>query len=591
MPSLNVIWLMVDGIRNYPSPEKNSPQHDNFSDFYIKYNKEGISTKGTDFNNDIASTLSTAMAMGKPPIFEEIASEGIEFNNAITSALSTAMAISAQMMGLPSYFVSRNFKDFIYDNSIYETLSDILIKKGYQVYGISFAVDVRYNYKGLIKQVNPKFKPKGLKENLSWENDDVELIIDNVIEAGVKEPYFLFIHINGRRESDMNNRIKVILDKIKRLEGFSDSIFIVTSDHGIPDPIRRADYYHWMERNHIHLHKHDLVGTDDNILIPFILKYPGCEAQKIDTHVGSIDIVPTILDLLGYDFLRKYKEDIRGISLLPLIHGEDIGTYENRIIRSDARYLTQENNLVSLRGKRFKYIVAHNLPDRIHEVLYDLQEDPMETTNLIDSPKNIYQKILEEMRREYQIQEENAIRFHRDYLLHKFKKNFPIYSSITKESINNVCIFGAGNEAYLRIVLNICQICFPNASISTVTQKTDTELNFNDINPDIKQISIPDLVDKKAVKQATKDKSFDLILIMLNNRLGKGELKIIRSANVISSKQYILVDSNMDLSLSIAGIWKRIFKTKIKRRMKAYRRKPLEILVDIRKVLVDEVKY
>jgi len=415
--------------------------------------------------------------------------------------------------------------------------------------------------------------------------------MDRLVERGVREPYFLFVHINARREIDLNNRIEKILEKIRNLKGHENSIFITTSDHGMPDPVRRADYYHWMERNNIPINKHDLVGTDDNVMIPLIIQYPNCVPRQIDTHVGAIDIVPTILDLLGYDFLHQYEEGIRGVSLVSLIKGKEIESYEKRIIRSDARYITQRESLVSLRGKRFKYIVTKNLPDREAEVLYDLLIDPLEKTNLAESEENAHKVILEEMREEYLEQEKKAIEFHQKYLIRKFKRDFPVISRRTADSIESVCIFGSGNEAYLEIVINLCLSCFSNADLVLLTDMESTRKHFDRTGARVKILSLSNLMDKQSVLRATEGNFYDLTLVPLNDRLGKGESKVISIAKVISSKHFLLVDSNMDMSKSITTIWLRIFRTKFRRRLSAYRRKPIRILEDISKVITREVKY
>ena len=84
----NILWIVLDGVRNYPCPD--DPQR-----------------------------------MGRPPLFDEIAKNGIYFENVATSGTSTIMAVSGMMMSIPSYYLSRNLRDFRIDKSSYESFASI----------------------------------------------------------------------------------------------------------------------------------------------------------------------------------------------------------------------------------------------------------------------------------------------------------------------------------------------------------------------------------------------------------------------------------------------------------------------------------
>ena len=129
----NVIWILVDGIRNYPCLDKEYPE----------------SNSNTQING--------IGDMGLLPIMQKIGEENILFSRAITSATSTAMSISSQMTGIPSYYLSRSFDDFKFDNSEFDNLGNILKNNGLNVYGLSFAIDVRIKYKGIIDHIDKKY--------------------------------------------------------------------------------------------------------------------------------------------------------------------------------------------------------------------------------------------------------------------------------------------------------------------------------------------------------------------------------------------------------------------------------------------------
>src|SRR5262249_1324620 len=60
-------------------------------------------------------------------------------------------------------------------------------------------------------------------------------------------------------------------------------------------------------------HGHTLY--DELLHVPLIIHGPGIESQRIDTPVSLLDVVPTILDLLG----QPVPKEVVGRSLMPLV--------------------------------------------------------------------------------------------------------------------------------------------------------------------------------------------------------------------------------------------------------------------------------
>jgi arylsulfatase A-like enzyme len=102
----------------------------------------------------------------------------------------------------------------------------------------------------------------------------------------------------------------------------------------------------------------------------------------IETPVGLIDIIPTIIDLAG----RRIPTSIQGITLLPAIR-EGAPTFDRPPV-----YLETWKSRIS--GKRTLNLIAvvrdkHKLiMDDIKKTfsLYELEKDPMETSNLLENP-------------------------------------------------------------------------------------------------------------------------------------------------------------------------------------------------------------
>ena len=113
-----------------------------------------------------------------------------------------------------------------------------------------------------------------------------------------------------------------------------------------------------------------------------------CYDTTLKNQVRSIDILPTILELLSISHDKNYKE-IDGISLMPLINGKE----DKRIAFSqsgnplNSGKPPKEPNVYAVRTDEWKYI--KNIHDDSEE-LYNLKNDPNENTNLIDeeNPKS-----------------------------------------------------------------------------------------------------------------------------------------------------------------------------------------------------------
>jgi arylsulfatase A-like enzyme len=111
------------------------------------------------------------------------------------------------------------------------------------------------------------------------------------------------------RETD--DWLGTVLDSIRRLGLYDNSLIIVASDHG-EDLWRNDHAYPYVESNH-----GNHVWGDDSYRIVLAVKLPKskCAGRQVPWLVRSIDIAPTVLDALGLPALPGTD----GISLLPQI--------------------------------------------------------------------------------------------------------------------------------------------------------------------------------------------------------------------------------------------------------------------------------
>jgi tetratricopeptide (TPR) repeat protein len=122
---------------------------------------------------------------------------------------------------------------------------------------------------------------------------------------------------------------------------------------------------------------------DTTLLVPLIIKPPvgsGIAARQIDAAVRTIDIAPTVLQLLGL----VPPSSMQGSGLLSLMRGK-AATSSTSAAYCETYYPNEFgwSALRALRNGRFKYIDAPK-PE-----LYDLVTDPEETHNLYQTKQAI----------------------------------------------------------------------------------------------------------------------------------------------------------------------------------------------------------
>ena len=176
-----------------------------------------------------------------------------------------------------------------------------------------------------------------------------------------------------------------IIDYCNEINLFEDTLLVVISDHGIGAGEKFGERAYG-----VFCYDYTLVST----ALFCNKKLPNL---KIDQQVRSIDILPTILEILDISPDSNFMP-IQGQSLIPLSHGMN----EPRIAFSqsgnplDSNKPPKEPNVYSVRTDEWKYI--KNVHDDSEE-LYFLIDDPGENVNLIDTEKEKADQMRSEMNR------------------------------------------------------------------------------------------------------------------------------------------------------------------------------------------------
>lgn len=132
--------------------------------------------------------------------------------------------------------------------------------------------------------------------------------------------------------------------------------------------------------------------------VPMIIRYPGWTKSsgpvRVKQQVLTTDVAPTILDAAG----ASPMVNIHGQSIKSLVGGDGANWRTEWLYYYNyEKQFPYTPNVRSVRGDRFKYIRyphGDGSKDRHMAELYDMQNDPEESTNLIDDPK-YKQKIAE----------------------------------------------------------------------------------------------------------------------------------------------------------------------------------------------------
>ena len=369
-------------------------------------------------------------------VMDEFSKNSVECLNVVTSAPSTFMSISAMMSGMPAYFLNRNYDDFIFDTQEFPSLPSILKKNGYRLNNFWMAPISRVTMNELLPCVSRKYWPKGFKHANWWSNSKINELVENTLSLieHHKKPNFFFVNYNCREDEKTSDIVAKNIELFRKY-GYTkeNTITILCSDHGYPDPSKETGNPSFYKLNNV---GHDLVLTDDNIMIPFAIQYPGCDTVKVKSTFSTLDIFPTILDILGL----KLDQKIHGNSILPVIENDPtaIRDNNNRFYRCDSRLAFQKGKGTAIRNGEFKYIYYHdNFFMDLKEEFFDIKNDQLEENNLIDSNNEKIQTMVNIFRNEFKKSEENAMSFQESYLLKEFKKKY--LDSLTKKRKRAYC--------------------------------------------------------------------------------------------------------------------------------------------------------
>lgn len=345
------------------------------------------------------------------PHIDRVAKEGVRFETCICSSDLTPVTMGTVVTG--KYPNKHGLRE-PYHQITGPSIGAILKEKGYVTAGFvgNGLLSRRHRYAEGFDYWNEASKDTSFTF-LDYPDDKEEIFYEgnfwlddffNWLEHHAKELFFMWGHLYETHESSEHTllqrglikegelsefgyydakikmadekligRLLVTLDKL----GISkNTILVVMSDHGTNLGEHPCKDIPWRKGGvkypqHTTMYDHDLK-------VAMMIRGEGLpEGKKVRGMVGSVSLVPTLLDLVGVS-TRDY--DFDGSSLLPAIEKGEIKGAE--VYSEDLFEARGEGALQSIRTDDVKLIRNLTLGT---EEFYDLRKDPQEKNNLVET--------------------------------------------------------------------------------------------------------------------------------------------------------------------------------------------------------------
>jgi choline-sulfatase len=322
------------------------------------------------------------------PNIDAVAREGVLFKNVHTPVPMTLPAHVSMLTGTlpPTHGLRDNLLNRLPDASL--TLAEMLKARGFTTGAVvsTFVLDHRFGTSQGFDTYDDRFQALHKIGDLSErKGDETARVAREWLDAHKEKPFFLFVHFYDPHDpyeppepfasqwkahpyegevAFADHCVGQVLDKLRQLGLYDDTLIVITGDHGE------------MLGEHGELN-HGFFIYEGALRVPLIVRVPRspASARQVDLPVSLIDIVPTIVSLVG----AEVPKEVQGVDLSPWLAGRGSGGAARPLYAetvTPTRYYGA-NSLLGVIVDGWKYI------ETTRPELYDLRSDPAEANNLL----------------------------------------------------------------------------------------------------------------------------------------------------------------------------------------------------------------
>ena len=309
------------------------------------------------------------------PSLDALSREGARFQNVFAQSPLTLPSHSSILTGTyPTYHGVRDNGRFRLSEEM-ETLAEILRDAGYSTAAFvgGFPVDSRFGLDQGFDVYDDALGRSRSRVSLAERRaSEVVALAGSWIEGRDRNLYFVWVHLFDPHApydppdpfpDDYEGEVAYVDASLKELLAAvsQDAFVAVTADHG-------EGLGEHGERTH------SLFVYDSTLRVPWLLRGPGvAPGTVVEEPARSVDLVPTILDLVG---MSEGCARCQGRSLVPALEGKPLPPEPSYAETYFPRLNLGWSELRSLRLGGWKYIEAPE-PE-----LYEIATDPGEIRNL-----------------------------------------------------------------------------------------------------------------------------------------------------------------------------------------------------------------
>jgi arylsulfatase A-like enzyme len=320
------------------------------------------------------------------PEIDELARNGVRFKSVLAQCSWTRPSIGSILTSRYPRTLGLYTKGNETLADRFETLPEVLRQKGYFTLGITANPNLNsaYNFhQGFDRYVDSDvvyewMRPGPGQEKLSAtarmkSAPEVFETAVGILERETRRPFFLFVHLNDthvKQATEISPEFRSLFENYSREEervyfqkirqtssdlgrfvhdllarpGCENTLVAITADHG------EGLFDHPLVPESS---GHGYLLYESHLRVPLILYHPagGLEPRVIDQEVRLLDLAPTLLDYAG---IPRRPKDRVGISLLPLVRGEEETVELPEYNVAETR--TQPWNRIAVYSRNWMYI-------------------------------------------------------------------------------------------------------------------------------------------------------------------------------------------------------------------------------------------